>query len=155
MQSDFLQKNEDNLSIQDIDNENNFINIAHESHAYDNIKEAKLEDITISHTLLDFGDTNLLNCKLIESSKSHEFQRESSHSKVMSKFDFQFYDDDVSLQKIPSTIASLETIDRNLDMPLFYYYPNEFSITHSIESSQVVDVLQSSFYDPIYAWLEE
>ena len=73
----------------------------------------------------------------------------------MSKFDFQFYDDDDSLQKISSTLNSLETIDRNLDMPIFYYYPDEFSITHSIESSQVVDVLQSSFYDSIYVWLEE
>ena len=58
-------KIEENLSIQDIDDENNFINIAHESHAYDNIKEAKLEDKTISHNLLDCGDTNLFNCKLI------------------------------------------------------------------------------------------
>ena len=113
--------NEENLSIQDIDDENNFITITHESHAYDNIKEAKLEDKTISYNVLDFGDTNLFNCKLIELSKSHEFQRESAHSKVMSKFDFQFYDDDVSLQKVSSTLTSLETIDRNLDMPLFYY----------------------------------
>ena len=70
---------------------------------------------------LDFGDTNLFNCKLVKSSKSHEFQRESAYSKVMSKFNFQFYDDDVSLQKISSTLSSLETIDHNLNMPLFYY----------------------------------
>ena len=37
MRSDLLYKNEENLSIQDIEEENNFINIAHESHAYDNI----------------------------------------------------------------------------------------------------------------------
>ena len=72
----------------------------------------------------------------------------------MSKFDFQFYNDDLSLQKISSTLTSLETTHRNLDMPLFYYYPDEFSITHSIKSSQVVDVLQSSFYDSIYFWLK-
>ena len=35
MQSDLLYKNEGNLYIQDIEDENNFINIAHESHAYD------------------------------------------------------------------------------------------------------------------------
>ena len=40
-------------------------------------------------------------------------------------------------------------------MPLFDYYPDELAITHSIESSQVLDLLQSSFDDPIYAWLEE
>jgi len=40
-------------------------------------------------------------------------------------------------------------------MPLFDYYPDELAITHSIESSRVLDLLQSSFYDPIYAWLEE
>ena len=90
MQSDLLYKNEENSPIQDIDNENNFINIAHESHAYDNIKEANLEDKTISHNVLDFGDTNLFNYKLIESSKSHEFQRESSHSKVMQNLIFKF-----------------------------------------------------------------
>ena len=90
-------KNEGNRSIQDIEDENNFINIAHESHVYDNIKEPKLEDKIISHNLLDFGDTNLFNCKLINSSKYHEFQRESPHSEVKSKYDFRFYDDDVFL----------------------------------------------------------
>ena len=89
MRSDLLYKDDENTSIQDIEDENNFMNIAHESHAYDNIKESKLEDQIISHNLLDFGNTNIFNCKLIESSKSHEFQRESSHSKVISKFDFQ------------------------------------------------------------------
>ena len=44
---------------------NNFINITHESHAYDNIEEAKLEDKTISYNVLYFGDTNPFNCKLI------------------------------------------------------------------------------------------
>ena len=74
MRSDLLYKVEENISIQDIEDENNFMNIAHESHAYDNIKESKLEDQIISHNLLDFGDTNIFNCKLTESSKSHEFQ---------------------------------------------------------------------------------
>ena len=99
MRSDLLYKDEENLSIQDIEDENNFMNIAHESHAYDNIKESRLKDQIISHNILDFGDTNLFNCKLINSSKYHEFQRESPHSQVMLKSDFQFNDNDVSLQK--------------------------------------------------------
>ena len=88
MQSDLLYKNEENLSIQDIDEENNFINITHESHAYDNIEEVKLEEKTIFYNVLDFDYTNIFNCKLIKSSKSQEFQRESAYSKVISKFDF-------------------------------------------------------------------
>ena len=67
MRSDLLYKYEGNIYIQDIEDENNFMNIAHKSHAYDNIKESKLEDQIISHNLLDFGDTNIFNCKLIDS----------------------------------------------------------------------------------------
>ena len=73
----------------------------------------------------------------------------------MSKFDFQIYDDDTSSQNISSTLTFPGSFDHNLDMPLFDYYPDELAITHSIESSQVLDLLQSSFYDPVYAWLEE
>ena len=152
MQSDLLYKNEENISIQDIDKENNLINIAHESHAYNNSEEVKLEDKTISYNV---GDTNLFTCKLIESSKPHEFQRESAYSKVVSKFDFQIYDDNTSLQNISSTLIFPRPFDHNLNMPLFDYYSDEHAITHSIESSLVLDLLQSSFYDPVYAWLEE
>ena len=73
----------------------------------------------------------------------------------MSNFNFQIYGDDTSLQNISSTLTSPGSFDHNLDMPLFDYYPNEIAITHSIESSRVLDLLQSSFYVPIYAWLEE
>ena len=152
MQSDLLYKNEENISIQDIDEENNLINIAHESHAYNNIEEVKLEDKTISYNV---GDTNLFTCKLIESSKPHEFQRESAYSKVVSKFDFQIYDDDTSSQNISSTLTFPGSFNHNLDMLLFDYYPDKIAISHSIESSQDLDLLQSSFYDPVYAWLEE
>ena len=73
----------------------------------------------------------------------------------MSKYDFPRNGDDISLNKLSSTSTLFEFSNNNLDMPIFYHYPDNFSTILSIEYSKILNDFQSNCYYPIYARLEE